>query len=136
MRTQRDNEVEKNKRFEDREIPAVLDRMPNNLRLLLEKTKEYLNSLGDDVSMYEAQRYYSYKRWNKSFAAVIPDRTRVIINLLVDPETVEIDNYFTRNLKGKKSYGSPNLQLQLFVRHDDHFEKAKMLMMQAYKACK
>ena len=69
------------KRFEDREIPAVLEKMPEDLRRLLENTKAYINSLGDEVSVNEAQRYYSYKRLGKAFAVVIPDRTRVIINL-------------------------------------------------------
>ena len=124
------------KRFEDREIPAVLEKMPEDLRRLLENTKAYINSLGDEVSVNEAQRYYSYKRLGKAFAVVIPDRTRVIINLLVDPETVEIDNYFTRDLKDKLSYGSKNLRLQVFVRNDEQFEKAKIDMMQAYKECR
>ena len=88
------------------------------------------------MSVNEAQRYYSYKRLGKAFAVVIPDRTRVIINLLVDPETVEIDNYFTRDLKDKLSYGSKNLRLQVFVRNDEQFEKAKIYMMQAYKECR
>ena len=101
MGTQNDEAAKRENRFEDREIPAVLERMPEKLRLLLEKTKVYLNSLGDEVSLFEARRYYSYKRWGKPFAVVIPDRTRVIINLLVDPETVEIDDYFTRDLKNK-----------------------------------
>ena len=136
MGTQNDDTAKKENRFEDREIPAVLERMPEKLRLLLEKTKVYLNSLGDEVSLFEARRYYSYKRWGKPFAVVIPDRTRVIINLLVDPETVEIDDYFTRDLKNKLSYGSKNLQLQLFVRNDDQFEKARTYMMQAYKSCR
>lgn len=88
------------------------------------------------MSLYEAKRYFSYKRCGKAFAAVIPDRKRVIINLLVDPKTVEIDSYFTRDLKNTQSYGSRNLQLQLFVRNDDQFEKAKNYMMQAYIACR
>lgn len=124
------------KRFEDREIPAVLEKMPEDLRRLLENTKAYINSLGDEVSVNKAQRYYSYKRQGKAFAVVIPDRTRVIINLLIDPETVEIDNYFTRDLKDKLSYGSKNLRLQVFVRNDEQFEKAKIYMMQAYKECR
>ena len=136
MGTQNDDAAKKENRFKNREIPAVLERMPEKLRLLLEKTKVYLNSLGDEVSLYEAQRYYSYKRWGKQFAVVIPDRKRVIINLLVDPKTVEIDGYFTRDLKNKQSYGSRNLRLQLFVRNEDQFEKAKIYMMQAYKACR
>ncbi len=123
-------------RFEDREIPAVLKQMPEELRLLLEKTKAYLSSLGDEVSLYEAKRYYSYKRLNAPFAVVIPDRKRVIINLLVDPKTVEIDDYFTRDLKNKHSYGSPKLQLQVFVRNSNQFKKAKIYMKQAYNVCK
>ena len=132
------NSDEKNavNRFEDREIPAVLKQMPEDLRLLLEKTNAYLSSLGDEVSLYEARRYYSYKRLNVPFAVVIPDRKRVIINLLVDPNTVEIDDYFTRDLKNKHSYGSPKLRLQLFVRSSNQFEEAKIYMKQAYMACK
>lgn len=133
---QSNDEMNKANCFEDREIPAVLKQMPDDLRLLLEKTKAYLNSLGDEVNLYEAQRYYSYKRWKSPFAVVIPDRKRVIINLLVDPKTVEIDGYFTRDLNNKRSYGSPKLQLQVFLRNDDQFEKAKSYMRQAYKACK
>ena len=74
--------------------------------------------------------------YGKPFAVVILGRRRVIINLLVDPTTVEIDNYFTRDLKGKLSYGSKNLQLQVFVRNDEQFEKAKIYMKQAYQMCK
>lgn len=136
MGTQNGDAAKKENRFKNRETQAALERMPEKLRLLLEKTKEYLKSLGDEVSLYEAKRYFSYRRCGKAFAAVIPDRERVIINLLVDPKTVEIDGYFTRDLKNKQSYGSRNLQLQLFVRNDDQFAKAKNYMMQAYKACR
>ena len=136
MGTLENDVVKKTNRFKDREIPAVLEQMPNNLLRLLDNTKAYLYSLGDEVSLLEARRYYSYKRLGKAFAVVIPDRKRVIINLLVNPETVEIDNYFTRDLKGKLSYGSKNLQLQVFVRNDEQFEKAKIYMKQAYQMCK
>ena len=136
MGTLENDVIKKTNRFKDREIPAVLEQMPNNLLRLLDNTKAYLYSLGDEVSLFEARRYYSYKRLGKAFAVVIPDRKRVIINLLVNPETVEIDNYFTRDLKGKLSYGSKNLQLQVFVRNDEQFEKAKIYMKQAYQMCK
>ena len=128
--------VEKVNRFENREIPSVVKRMPENLQILLEKIKSYICSLGDEVSCYEARRYYSYRLRGKQFAVVIPDKTRVIINLLVDPATVEIDNYFTRDLENIHSYGSTKLRLQLFVRNDVQLEKAQSYILRAYKACK
>lgn len=101
------------------------------MRDLLEKVQTYLLSLGDDVVQKEAQRYFSYKA-GRIFAVVIPSRTRVIINLRVDPSTVEIDNYFARDLEGKRSDGSTELQLQLFVRNEQQLEKAKQYMQTAF----
>ena len=118
-------------KFKNREAASVIAIMPDYLRDLLEKAQVYLLSLSDDVIQIEAQRYFSYKA-GQTFAVIIPDRTRVIINLMVDPSTVEIDNSFTRDLQGKHSYGSAALQLQLFVRNEQQLEKAKEYMQAAF----
>lgn len=117
--------------FENREISSVLLKMPGHLRTLLEETQRYLRSLGEEVTQSRAQRYYSYKVKN-TFAVVIPDRTRVIINLRIDPKTVVIDDYFTRDLHGVHSYGPASLQLQLFVRNEEQLEDAKKYMRRAF----
>ena len=123
--------IAKSTSFENREISSVLLKMPQHLRALLEETQKYLLSLGEEVTPNRAQRYYSYKVKN-TFAVVIPDRTRVIINLRIDPKTVAIDDYFARDLHGVHSYGPASLQLQLFVRNEEQFEEAKKYMKRAF----
>ena len=118
--------------YEERDVTTVLMRMPGHLRGLLKETQEYLLSLGEEVEQNNARRYYSYKA-KRVFAAVIPDRTRVIINLRIDPKTVAIDDYFARDLHGVHSYGPASLQLQLFVRNEEQLEDAKKYMKQAYE---
>lgn len=113
-----------------RSVSSVLGEMPEDLFVLLEKTRKYIRSLGPEVAEKENGRYYSYKA-RRVFAVVIPDRTRVIINLRTDPAAVETDGFFSRDLKGKQSYGSGSLQLQLFVRDEDQYRKARILIDRA-----
>ena len=118
--------------YEEREVSSVFMRMPGHLRELLKETQEYLLSLGEEVEQNNARRYYSYKL-KRVFAVVIPDRTRVIINLRIDPKKVAIDDYFARDLHGVHSYGPASLQLQLFVRNEEQLEDAKKYMKRAFE---
>lgn len=118
--------------LEERDISFVLLKMPEQLLRLLKETQKYLLSLGEEVTENEARRYYSYKV-KYVFAVVIPDRTRVIINLRIDPKTAVINDYFTRDLHGVHSYGPDSLQLQLFLRNEEQLEDAKKLMKRAFE---
>ena len=117
--------------FEVGGTTPVHAKVPERLRVLLEEARKYLLSLGEEVTQNITQLYYSYKVKN-TFAVVIPDRTRVIINLRIDPKTVAIDDYFARDLHGVHSYGPASLQLQLFVRNEAQLEEAKKYMKRAF----
>lgn len=97
-----------------------------------EAIKDYLLALGDDVQMKELRYYVAFKRF-KNFACiqVQPQNRNIIAWLKVNPDTVELQQGFTRDVRSIGHLGTGDLEVT--ISSMDDFERAKPLLLKSYE---
>ncbi len=103
------------------------------VRNLFEVLKEFLFALGDDVEKKEAKHYIAFKR-PKNFCWVrfFNREKKLIVCVEVDLSTVAMEPGFTRDVSNIGHNGGGNLEIT--IRDDADFEKAKPLLFRSYEA--
>lgn len=103
------------------------------LRDLYESIREFLLNLGDDVREKKLRWYFAFRRL-KNFACVEvhPQKQTVVLFLSIDPDTVDIEDGFVRDMRSVGHYGTGDLQVT--IRTDADFERAKVLIQRSYEA--
>jgi len=98
-----------------------------------EALREYLTNLGDDVQVKTLKLYIAFKRI-KNFACVeVHTRTRnLLVYLKIDPDTVELEDGFTRDVRTIGHFGTGDLEVTLRSAAD--FERAKPLFERSYES--
>ncbi len=98
-----------------------------------EAVKAFMLELGDDVQMKELKFYFAFKRI-KNFACVEIHKKAgsVLVYLKVDPDSVKLEKGFTRDVRKIGHFGTGDLEV--VIRSDDDFEKAKPLILKSYEA--
>lgn len=100
---------------------------------LYEEVKAYLLALGDDVQLKVLKFYFAFKRI-KNFACVeVHTGTgKLLVYVKVDPESVDLENGFTRDVKKTGHFGTGDVEITIGSMND--FEKAKPLLLKSYEA--
>lgn len=100
---------------------------------LYESVRAFLLALGDDVQEKTLRLYIAFRRI-KNFACVEvkPQNGVVKIYLKVDPDSVEIEPGFSRDVRKIGHFGTGDLEVTITC--DDDFEKAKPLIIKSYEA--
>jgi predicted transport protein len=98
-----------------------------------EGLKAFLLALGDDVQMKTLKYYFAFKRF-KNFvcAEVHPQAGKITLFVQVEPDTVELQKGFTRDVRTIGHYGTG--ALEVILDSDEDFELAKPLLMKSYQA--
>jgi len=98
-----------------------------------ESVKEYLLNMGDDVQMKTLKWYIAFKRI-KNFACVEvhPKQRRIVVYVKLDPNTILLEDKFTRDVSEVGHYGTGDLEITIGSEQD--FAKAKPLLEQGYEA--
>lgn len=98
-----------------------------------EALKEHLFNLGDDVQLKTLKYYLAFKRI-KNFACVeVRNRSSVIlVYLKIAPDSVQLEDGFTRDVRKIGHYGTGDLEVTL--RSADDLEKAKPLLERSYES--
>lgn len=106
---------------------------PPDLRDLYEATKAYLLGLGDDVQLKPMKYYFAFKRL-KNFACVElrAKMKTVLVYAKVDPETLTLEEGFTRDVREIGHFGTGDLEIA--IRSMDDLERAKTLLNKSYEA--
>lgn len=93
----------------------------------------FLRSLGDDVQVNTLKYYFAYKRI-KNFACVEvhPQARRIVAFVKVDPGAVDLQQGFTRDVRGIGHYGTGDLEI--VIDGDEDLERAKPLLIRSYQA--
>lgn len=89
----------------------------------------YLVALGDDVQEKHLKLYVAFRRL-KNFACVIPYRDKLLVMLKLDPDTVALEEGFSRDVRNIGTWGTGDLELCLRTMAD--FERAKPLLDRSY----
>ncbi len=101
-------------------------------RGVYDATREYLVGLGDDVRMKELKCYVAFKRI-KNFACVeVHPKARIVTAYLkVDPELVELEPGFTRDVRRIGHFGTGELEVSMRSLGD--LTRAEPLLQMAYE---
>ena len=102
---------------------------PAPLRTLYEDICNYIESLGDDIVSNQLKLYLAYKKVQNLVCIEIYSR-QLILYLKLNPDTVNLEEGFTRDMRNIGHYGTGDLQVIVISSGD--FEKAKKLIERAY----
>lgn len=101
---------------------------------LYNEIREYLLSMGDDVQEKTLKYYTAFKRI-KNFACleVRPAKGSVVAFVKINPESLSLEDGFTRDMRETGHYGTGDLEI--VIRDKQDFERAKPLFQQSYDVC-
>ena len=100
---------------------------------LYESIRAFMLALGDDVQEKTLQLYIAFRRI-KNFACVEikPQNGVVRLYLKVDPDSIQLEKGFSRDVRKIGHFGTGDLELTVATGED--FEKAKPLILKSYEA--
>jgi len=98
-----------------------------------EELRAFLNALGDDVQEKTLRFYVAFKRI-KNFACVEvrPQKGVLLVYLKIDPDSIELTEGFTRDVRTIGHFGTGDLEVTIASQAD--LEKAKTLIQASYDA--
>ena len=93
---------------------------------------DFMNSLGDDIQSRQLQMYIAFARL-RNFVCLEVRRQRgiVLLYLNLDPNDIEFETGFTRDMRGIGHYGTGDVEVT--ISSSATLEKAKPLIQQAYE---
>ena len=99
---------------------------------LYDALKEYLLNMGDDVQFKTLKFYFAFKRI-KNFACVevIKNNRAIRVHVKVDPDSIELEDGFTRDVRKIGHFGTGDLEI--IIRSMADLEKAKPLLVRSYE---
>lgn len=97
--------------------------------VLYEDVRNYVLSLGDDVTESQLKHYVAFKKI-KNIVCVEILKNSLTLHLKLDASTVDYEEDFTRDTTEIGHYGTGNVEVTLRNRAD--YEKAKVLLDRAY----
>ena len=109
----------------------ALDKSDERLKALFQALHDHLSSLGDDVQLKALVYYFAFKRM-KNFACVevkIQD-PRLIVYVKVDPDSIECEKGFTRDVRMIGHFGTGDLEIT--IRSQGDIEKASTILQKSY----
>jgi predicted transport protein len=109
----------------DDEIAGLNPPLPD----VFETLRAFLLALGDDVQEKRLSLYIAFKRL-KNFACVELRKEKLMLYLRVNPEAVQLEAEFTRDVRSIGHWGTGDLEVS--VRNALDFEKAKPLLLRSY----
>ena len=90
-----------------------------------------MEALGDEVTKKTLKNYFAYRRL-KNFACVEghPQTQTLLVYLKVDPDTVQLEEGFSRDVRSIGHFATGDLELR--IRNAADFAKAQPLIQQSY----
>lgn len=114
----------------DKTWQEQLAQAPSEIAALFEQTTSYLHSLGDDIQEKPLKLYLAFRRL-KNFASVVVQSKRLQLYLKLNPDSVELIEDFSRDVRFIGHWGTGDLELSLRTQAD--LERAKVLIERSYQ---
>lgn len=110
----------------------LLDQADPELKDLYHAVEDFCLALGDDVTKRTLKYYFAFRRL-KNFACVEvhPQTRNLLVYLKINPDTVELEDGFTRDVRSIGHFGTGDLELRIHTAAD--FEKARPLIQRSYE---
>lgn len=102
---------------------------PQEIKTLYDSICDFIESLGDDISKNQLKMYLAYKKV-QNMACVQIYNKQIILFLRLNPDEIQLEKGFTRDMRNIGHYGTGNLQV--LIKNAGDFEKAKPLLQKAY----
>jgi len=110
----------------------LLVKASTEIKDLYDAAKELMLGFGDDVQTKTLKYYIAFKRIkNFASAEVRPQNNVLLIYAKVDPDTVQLEKGFTRDVRNIGHFGTGNLEITLH--NMDDLEKARPLLEKSYE---
>lgn len=93
--------------------------------------RNYILSLGDDLAENQLKYYVAFKKMKNVICAEIYQK-QIILYLHLDPDMIELEEGFSRDLRGIKHFATGDLQVN--IKNNEDFEKAKPIINLAYES--
>lgn len=100
------------------------------LRQIYNSIRDYILSLGDDIIENQLKLYVAFKKL-KNIVTVEVYQKQILLNLRLNPDTIDLEEGFTRDMRGIGHFGTGDLQIM--IKSTEDFEKAKPLIYKAYE---
>lgn len=100
-----------------------------DMKELVSSLDDFIGSLGDDVQRKELKLYMAFKRL-KNFATVVPQKSRLLLFLHVDPDSLMP---LAPNMRDARTFGHWGTgDLEVAISSFEELEQAKPFIAQAY----
>jgi predicted transport protein len=117
------------KRSGDKTVTEALADLKGPLLDIFEGLRAFLGALGDDVQEKRLRLYIAFKRL-KNFACIEIRKDKLMLYLRLNPDTLPLEAGFSRDVRSIGHWGTGDLELT--VRSEADFEKAKPLLLRSY----
>jgi predicted transport protein len=113
-------------------VAEYLEQSPSSLQDLFYQLEDFMKALGDDVQKKVLKYYIAFKRI-KNFACVEvhPQTQTLLVFVKVDPDSVDLEDGFTRDVRQIGHYGTGDLEIRIGTLDD--LERAKPLIVASYE---
>lgn len=114
----------------DRTYAEWMTLLAPDMKELVSSLDDFIGSLGDDVQRKELKLYMAFKRL-KNFATVVPQKSRLLLFLHVDPDPLVP---LAPNMRDARTFGHWGTgDLEISISNFGDLEQAKPLIVQAYE---
>lgn len=114
----------------DKSYAEVVASLSEPLAGLLNSLEDFTLSLGDDVQQKELRLYVAFKRL-KNFATLVPQKSRLLLYLHLDPSAVLKSLSNAQDVSSKGHWGTGDVEIALATKKD--LEAAKPFIVAAYE---
>lgn len=114
----------------DKPLVQALAEMSPEVRDLFDSLESYVLSLGDDVQRKDLKLYIAFKRL-RNFLSVVIQKSKLLLIASLDPDGVELQDGFTRDVRNIGHWGTGSLEITLVSAAD--LGRAKPLLRKAYE---
>lgn len=117
------------KQSNDNTFEEQLKSTSPKLREIYLSIRDYILALGDDIIENQLKFYTAFKKIKNIICAEVYQK-QILLHLRLNPESIELEEGFTRNMTGIGHFGTGDLQIM--IKDVDDFEKAKPFIDRAY----
>lgn len=114
----------------DKTFDEQLSGTTDKLRELYLTIRDYILSLGDDITENKLKLYVAFKKMRNVVCAEVYQK-QILLHLKLNPDDFELEKNFTRDMRGVGHFGTGDLQIS--IKYKEDFEKAKPLIVKAYE---
>lgn len=112
-------------------VTENLQQADKELQDMYYSIRDFILNLGDDIQEKVLKYYIAFKKI-RNFACVeiYPKSKTILMYLNINPDEVELEEGFTRDVRNIGHFGTGNLEIR--INSKDDFEKAKELITKSY----